>query len=118
MRKIIYLPAPFIGLFLDWYLKPTEAWTCLWGAIVDVGQEFDFLLIMYWLRDVLTKKVGDDKLPLTVQRPTAPLADRYLIRHCHHMLTWNLPGLCPTQQRMYVLLIATHIWGFAVEMRG
>ena len=62
-------------------------------------------------------KVGDDKLPLALTRPTAPLADGYLLRQCHHMLTNHLPGLDPALLRVLGSLIATHIGKVAVEFR-
>ena len=52
-----------------------------------------------WLRVMLTKKVGDNKLPLTLLHPTMPLADGDIVRHYHHMLIRNLPGLEPSRQR-------------------
>ena len=87
VRKKIYFPAPFVSLFLEQNLMPTEAWTRLSGAIVNVVQEVDFQPIIDCLCDYLTNKVGDDKLPLAMLRPTAPLSEGYLLRHHHHMLT-------------------------------
>ena len=37
-RKTIYLSAPFVGIFLDRYIVPAEAWTRFRSAIVDRGQ--------------------------------------------------------------------------------
>ena len=108
VRKTIYLPEPFLGVFLERNLMPAEACTCLRGATINGGQEVDCQLIIVWLRIALTKKVGDDKLPLTMPRPTAPLADGNLLCHWHHMLTRHLPGLDPSLQRGHRSIIVTH----------
>ena len=61
--------------------------------------------------------MGDNKSPLDLQRPTALLADRDILCHCHHMLTRHLPGLETSLQGVQGSLIATHIGGVAVELR-
>ena len=115
--RTIYLPAPFVGLFLERNLTHMEAWTYLCSAIVDAGQEVDFWMILDWLQVASTKKVGNDKSPLALPRPTAPLADRDIIRHLHHMLTRHLPRIDPSLQRVQGLLIVTHTGEVSVEMR-
>ena len=45
----IYLPAPFVGLFLKRDLTPADAWTRLCGAIVEGGQEVGCSLIIDWI---------------------------------------------------------------------
>ena len=37
IQKTIYLPASFVGIFLDWDLTPMEASTRVRGAIVKGG---------------------------------------------------------------------------------
>ena len=59
--------------------------------------------------------MGDNKSPLARLRPTAPLANKYLLCHHHHMLTRHLPGLDYDLQMVQGLLIATHIREVAVE---
>ena len=66
IRKTIYLPAPFIEIFLKWDLPPVEAWTRLHGAIIDGGLEVDCCPIIDWIRFALTLKTGDEKLPLAM----------------------------------------------------
>ena len=76
----------------------------------------DCRLIVDLTQVVLTRKVGDDKSPLALQRPTTPLTDKDILCHHHHILTRNLPGLEPDLQRVQGYLIATHIGEVAVEM--
>ena len=92
-----------------------EMWIRIRGAIMDAGQEVDCRTIMDWLRDALTKKVEDDKLPFAMPRPTAPLADGNLLRHLHHMLNQHLPELDPSLQSVQGSLIATHVGEVTVE---
>ena len=91
--KKIYLPAPFVGLFLEQNLTPVKAWTHLHGDIVDGGQEVDYRPIIDWLRVALTKKVGVDKSPLAMPCPTTPLENSNVLHHNHHMLTQHLPWI-------------------------
>ena len=114
--KMIYLPTPLIRLFLDPYITPAGAWKRLCSAIVDIGQEVDFQPIINLLCIALTKKVGDDKFPLTLTLPTAPLANGKLLHHRHHMLNRNLPGMDPALHRIQGSLIATNIGEFVVEL--
>ena len=37
--KTVYVPAPYVGLFLGSNLTPIEAWNCLRGCIVDAAAE-------------------------------------------------------------------------------
>ena len=73
IRKTIYLPAPFIEIFLKWDLPPVEAWTRLHGAIIDGGLEVDCRPIINWICFSLTLKTGDKKSPLDMLRPNTPL---------------------------------------------
>ena len=92
VRKTIYLPAPFVGLFLERDITPAEAWNRLHGAIVDAGQEVDFWPIVNWLWVALKKKVRDNNSPLALPRPTTPFSNGDILRHRHHMLTGTYPG--------------------------
>ena len=96
---------------------PTEAWNHLCGTIWDVGQEADCWPIVDWICVALMKKVGDEKLPLDLPRPTTLLTVRDLLLHRHHMLTLNLPRIEPAFQRVQGLLIGTHTREVSVEMQ-
>ena len=37
VRKTIYLPAPYMFIFLEWYLTSVEAWARLTSAIINRG---------------------------------------------------------------------------------
>ena len=100
IRKIFYLPAPFVGLFIEKDLTPMEVWTRLCRTIFDGGLEVDCSPIINWLCDALTLKTGDEKSPLFMPRPTVPLADGDLLRHRNHMLSCHLVRLYPTLQRV------------------
>ena len=90
-------------------LTPMEAWTHFCGTNVDAGLKVYCRLILDCIQVALTKKVGDDKSPLALMRPAAPLAVRYLNHHHHNILTRHLPRLDPALQMVQVILIATHI---------
>ena len=49
IRKTIYLPAPFVGIFLRRYLMLVESCTRLHSAIVDRGLEVDCCYIIDWI---------------------------------------------------------------------
>ena len=61
IRMTVYLPAPFVGIFPEWYLMPMEAWTRLHVTIVEVGLKVDCCHIINWLCVSLTLKTGDKK---------------------------------------------------------
>ena len=90
-------------------LTPVEACTRLSGTIVNRGLEVDFRPIINLIYANLTLKTGDDKSPLAIMRPTAPLVDGHLLRHRYYMLTRHLSRLEPALQRVEGLIIATHI---------
>ena len=117
VRKTIYLPTPFVGLFHERDLTPAEAWTRLRGSIIDGVQEVHCRPIINWLRVSLTMKMGKENSPLAMPQPTVPLNDGDLLWHRHHMLTRHLPGMDPTLQRFQGLLIATHIGEVGVDLR-
>ena len=72
---------------------PAEAWTRIRRAIVNVGHEVVCRLMIDWLSVALTKKVGDNKSPLSMPQPTAPLAKGDCLCHHHHMFTQHIPRL-------------------------
>ena len=49
IHKTIYLPAPFVGIFLRRYLMLVESCTRLHSAIVDRGLEVDCCYIIDWI---------------------------------------------------------------------
>ena len=61
VSKTIYLPTPFVGVFLERNLTPVEAWSCLRGAIVDAGSTVYCCLVIDWLRFSLTRKSKYDQ---------------------------------------------------------
>ena len=48
----------------------------------------------------MKKMVEDDKSLLSLPFPTMLLADGDLLRHHHHILTWYLPRIDPTLQKV------------------
>ena len=50
VKKTIYLPAPYVRIFLKRELMPAETWSCLQGTIVDAGAEVDFRPIIDWIQ--------------------------------------------------------------------
>ena len=57
--NIIYLPASYVGMFLEWYPTHVEAWSHLQGATVDVVYKSGFCLIINWIQVALTWKSRD-----------------------------------------------------------
>ena len=51
--KIVYVPAPYVGLFLSANLTPIEAWHRLRGAIFDAKAEEACRPLIDWLRATL-----------------------------------------------------------------
>ena len=118
IRKTIYLPALFVGIFLERDLAPVDAWSRLNSAIVDAGAMVHCQTIIDLLFVALTRKSGEDQTsPLETPQPTAPLADGKLMRHHHQTLTHHLPRLNPLLQHVQGSLIAMHSREVAVEMR-
>ena len=114
IRNTLYLPVPLVGIFPKRDLTPMEAWIRLRGAIIDRGLYIYCCPIIEWLRVALTLKTGDNKSPLTIMRPTVPMADGDLLRHQHHMITRHLPRMDPALQRFQGSLITNHIGYVAV----
>ena len=73
IHKMIYLPTPFVGIFLEQEIMPADAWTRLRGVIIYGGLEVDFRPIIDWICFALTLKTGDEKSPLDMLRPNTPL---------------------------------------------
>ena len=94
-----------------------KTWTSLCIAIVSRVLEVNCRPKIDWLYVALTLKTGNDKSPLAMPRPTAPLEDGDLLHNMHHILTRQFPRLDPCLQRVNGLLIATHIREVTVEMR-
>ena len=91
-------------------MTPVEVWSHLRGAIIDARATVDFRPLTDWLRVEITKKISIyQPSPLTMLRPTDPLAYGDLILYRHQVLTCHIPGLDPTLQRVQGFLIATHI---------
>ena len=100
VRKTVYLPMPFVKIFLKRYLTSVEAWTRLCRSISDRILEVDCRPITDWLCVTLTLNTGDEKSPLAIPRPTVPLEDGELLQKRHHMLTCHLPRLEPALKRV------------------
>ena len=117
IRNIIYLPAPFLGIFLERNQIPEEAWSRMQGDIVAAGATVDFRPIIDWLRVALMRKSGEDQpYPLFMSQPTTLLVDDDLMLQHHKILTCHLCGIDPLLQRVQGSRIATHIGGVVVKM--
>ena len=92
-RKTVYVPAPYVGLFLGAALTPIEAWHRLWGEIVDAAAEEAFRPLIDWLQAALVRAGPENYSPLMVPKPSAPLPDALLLQHRHRLLLSHLPGL-------------------------
>ena len=114
----IYLPLPYMGIFLERNIAPVKAWSRLQGAIVDAGAEVDCQPIIGWLRVAFMLNSGDDQpSPLAMPQPTTQLMDGNMIRHRHHILICHHPRRDPALQRVQGLLVSTHIGEVDVELR-
>ena len=81
--KTVYVPAPYVGLFLSADLSPVESWNRLCGAIIDAAAEAASRPIVNWLRAVIVRSDPNTHSALVVPDPSAPLPDALLLRHCH-----------------------------------
>ena len=94
-RKIVYVPAPYVGLLLSSDLTPVEAWQRLRGAIVDAAAEEACRPIIDWLRASLVRSGQNALSMLRVPEPLAPLPDTLLLQHRHWLLLSHLPRVGP-----------------------
>ena len=118
VRETIYLPTPYVDIFLGGELMPMEACTHLWGLIVNVGVEDDCHPLIDWLRVALTRKEGQYQTsPLVIPWLTTLLMYEYLLHYWYPILVNNLPGLDPSLTQAQGFLIAIHIGQVAVELR-
>ena len=118
VKKTIYLPAPFVRIFLELNLKHVEAWSFLWGAIINDGSTVGFRLIVYWLQVALTNKSGEYQLySLDMYQLTASITDGVFMCHCHQVLIHRLPGINPMLKRVQGLLLPMHIEEVTVEIQ-
>ena len=58
IRKTIYIPAPFAGIFLERKLTPLDAWSRLHGAIINTRATVYCRPIIDWLQVKITRKSG------------------------------------------------------------
>ena len=109
LQNSIYLPNPYVEIFLGGYIIPVEAWTHLQGVIVDSGTEVDFQMLIYWLQvDRIRKSGGYHPSTLLVYGPSAPLMYGGLLSHSHQVLIRNISVLDPMMARAQGYLINTH----------
>ena len=95
----MYVPAPYVGLFLSGDLTPVEAWQRLRGAIVNAAAKYACRPMVDWLRAALRRSGPDALSTLVVPDPSAPLPDALLLNHRHRLLLGHLPGLDPSINR-------------------
>jgi len=55
VRHTIILPAPYVGMFLNWYLSPKEAWLQLRLRIVSDNKTAKCAPLITWLQAALTR---------------------------------------------------------------
>ena len=78
--KTIYLPAPYVVIFIKRDLTPAEAWSRLKVAIVDDGSKVYRQPIIDWIRIALMRKIGGDRLShITMPRSTTSLMEGELL---------------------------------------
>ena len=78
-RKTVYVPAPYVRLFLSAGLSPLEAWSRLRRAIVDAAAEAACRPIINWLRSAIVRYGPNTHSALVVPDPLAPLPDALLL---------------------------------------
>ena len=118
VHNIIYLPVPYVGMFLKRSLTPAKVWSRFLGGVFGDGGEFDCQPIIDWIRFALTRKSGDNQLsPLSMPRPTTLPMYGELFHHWHYVTFHHLPGCDPDLQCAQGSLIATHIGEVVVDLR-
>ena len=97
VRKTIYLPTSFVGVFLERDLIPFEACIFLYGGIINAGVTVDCRPILHWIQAIITIKIGEyQSSPISIPQPTDPPGNGNLMRHRHQVITYQLPRINPT----------------------
>ena len=116
-RKMVYVPAPYVGLLLSADLSPVEAWKRLRGAIVDAAAEAAYRPIIDCRCATIVQSGPNTHSALMVPDPSAPLPDAILLQHRHRILLSHLTGLDPSINRAEGTGIAETVREVAVELR-
>ena len=117
VQNQIYIPPPYICIFLGGKLTPAEAWTRLWGSIMGTGAEVDCCPIIDWIQVSLTQKSSyNQPYLLAISRTSTPLMDGYLLFHRHNTPVRHILVLNSSLQCAQVYLIVNHVREVAVKL--
>ena len=98
VRHTIFLPSPYISLFLDRELTPKEAWLQLRARIVADNKSIECAPLLTWLQAVLTQTAnqGPSLVQVTTNPSTPDAANihhRELIQQRRGLLLSDFPNL-------------------------
>ena len=99
VRRTIFVPPPYVPLFLEEDLEPVEAYSRAIAAITADQRVVECEPLLTWLRAAMTQSVGGGAPDVADVSPTVPLVDASLIQHRHQLLLRDLPGLDTTAQQ-------------------
>ena len=109
----VYVPPLFVPIMLAGYLTPLQAWTSLRAVIVSTGQEVGCRDIVEWLRVKILRGAVDQRSILSIQDPTAPLANANLLLHWQTSLIRD--GLNSMISRLQGMLAVANISDLVIE---
>ena len=109
VRNVVYLPSPYIPLFLGNRMLPKEAYLRVSQAMAADGVDGDCEPVLKWLRLAMTKNGADDFSILRQDRTTMPPPDSDLISHLMDLVERDLPGLSSASTSVGASLVASSI---------
>ena len=115
--KTVYVPDPYVGLFLGNNLTPVEAWNRFRGAISDAATEAACRSIIDWLRTTIVRSGPVTYSALVVFEPSSPLPNALLLQHRHRLLLIHLPGIDPSINSAAGTRIEEMVGEVGVELR-
>ena len=89
---MIYVLPLFVPILLSSELSMFEAWKRLQGELVKSDLEVDYGAVMDWLQVALVQSALEALSHLLMSDHTSPLANAVLLKHCHNVSIWDLPG--------------------------
>ena len=115
VRNVVYLPSPYIPIFLENRMLPKEAYLRVSQAMAADGVDGDCEPVLKWLRLAMTKNGHNDFSVLRQDRTTLPPPDSDLISFLMDLVERDLPGLSAASGNAGASLVASSIGDLVYE---